>query len=53
MIYIKEITSFSKQAELFADKIGHQTMPVQASTAHEWLTWQCSLYQFAPLLFDE
>jgi hypothetical protein len=52
MIYNKEITGFSKKAELFA-KIGRLAAPVQASTAQVWLTWQSSPYQSAPLLFEE
>jgi enterochelin esterase-like enzyme len=25
----------------------------ESETAHEWLTWRRSLYQFAPLLFKD
>ncbi|MGA2060722.1 MAG: hypothetical protein ABSG67_09600 [Thermoguttaceae bacterium] len=34
MIYNKEIPGLSKQAELFADNIGHPTAPVQALNAY-------------------
>ena len=29
------------------------TAYVSPGTAHEWLTWRRSLYQFAPLLFQD
>ena len=37
---------------LALDKLGIKHFYYESpGTGHEWLTWRCSLHQFAPMLF--
>lgn len=50
----KENTARAKANHAALDKLGIKSIYYESpDTAHEWQTWRRSLYQFAPLLFQE
>lgn len=50
----KENTAAAEANHAALEKLGiPNTYYVSPNTAHEWQTWRRSLYQFAPLLFQE
>jgi enterochelin esterase family protein len=50
----KENTATAKANHAALDKLGIKSTYYESpDTAHEWQTWRRSMYQFAPLLFQE
>ena len=56
LIYLSIGTEEGQGAKTFADALNAAGIPAvyfeSPGTAHEWLTWRRSLYDFAPRLFQ-